>query len=215
MEETKMRLGDVLNAMNDGTIADGDIIRNLGTDERVIIDDGDLKYLTFNDYISNVVPLVNGMIDAWWVMEEKAHVVVTPDKAVEVLSHGKSVRIGSGSDVYPIDSVSQLFDVLDILGLKDVEYTALRSDLEHINQLKEIEEDERKSRGRTSESEAWAMLMDRYLFDKPVKEIAGKFGTSLRNAYYILDGTYYPEVYKRFNQLVETGELYIVKDSDK
>lgn len=209
MEETKMSLGDVLNAMNDGTIADGDIIRNLGTDERVIIDNGDLKYLTFNDYISNAVPLVNGMIDAWWAMEERAHVVVTPDKAVEVLSHGKSVRIGSGSDVYPVETTSQLFDVLDILGLKDVEYTALRSDLEHIKQLKELEEDEQKSRGRTSESEAWAMLMDRYLFDFPVKDIAGKFGTSLRNAYYILDGTYYPEVYKRFNQLVETGELYV------
>ena len=212
MEETKMSLGDVLNAMNDGTIVDGDIIRNLGTDERVIIDNGDLKYLTFNDYISNAVPLVDGMINTWWIMEERAHVIVTPDKAVEVLSHGKSVRIGSGSDVYPVDSTRELFDVLGMLGLKVVEYTALRSDLEHIKQLKELEEDEQKSRGRTSESEAWAMLMDRYLFDFPVKDIAGKFGTSLRNAYYILDGTYYPEVYKRFNQLVETGELYVERD---
>ena len=215
MEETKMRLGDVLNAMNDGTIADGDIIRNLGTDERVIIDNGDLKYLTFNDYISNVVPLVSGMIDSRWVVEERAHVAVPPDKAVEVLSYGKSIEISSGSGLYLINTVSELFSILEQIGQKDVEYKVLRSDLDHTNQLNEMAEDEQKSRGRTSESEAWAMLMDRYLFDFPVKDIAGKFGTSLRNAYYILDGTYYPEVYKRFNQLVETGELYIVKDSDK
>lgn len=209
MEETKMSLGDVLNAMNDGTIADGDIIRNLGTDERVIIDNGDIKYLTFNDYISNAVPLVDGMINAWWIMEERAHVVIAPDKAVEVLSHGKSIEISSGSDLYLVNTSSELFTILEQIGLKDVEYKVLRSDINEINSLKKMEEDEQKSRGRTSESEAWAMLMDRYLFDFPVKDIAGKFGTSLRNAYYILDGTYYPEVYKRFNQLVETGELYV------
>lgn len=207
MEDSKMSLGDVLNAMNDYTIADGDILKNINTDERVIVNNGDLNFLTFNDYVSNVVPLVNGMIDAWWELEESAHVSVSPEMAVEILSNGRSVRIGKDSDVYPVETTGEMFEVLELLGLKDAEYTALRADVEYLNELKE--ESEQKSRGRTSESEAWAMLIDRYLFDKPVKEIAEKFNTSLRNAYYILDGTYYPNTFKRFNQLVETGELYI------
>lgn len=206
-------LGNILTMIADGSLRNGTIITNKDTGERVIINEGSLHFLTINNYISNEVPLVRGMIDATWEIQadpyENVHLYEVFDylvKGVEVIVQEPRVKPDpeADSDWRDLGTVSTVEDFL--LLFSGFEYFV--DDLSSLSYLiKQKDMDKPKGSRKTTETDAWAILMDRYIHMFPVKEIAGKFDISLRNAYYIVDGTYYPDVFERFNRLLEKGEL--------
>lgn len=197
-------LGQVLEDIETGLIIDGDVLTNLDTNERVVLKDGNLHFLTMGGYVSNEVPLVRGMIQARWSVEEREFEEVSIAEAFEHVVNGNKIFIKTPIDSNTVENVSDLLqEVLDPSLVKLVESgeASLYVSIDDVASSKYAR--------KTTETEAWAILMDRTFFDFTAEELSEKYGISLRNVYYILDGTHYKDVHDRFNQLVETGELYV------
>lgn len=203
-EVTFNNLGEVLIAIVNKGIGEGDVLTNLSTGERVIVKEGSLHFLTFNDYVSNEVPLVHGMVTAQWELEKKSFNEVTLAEALEAVVRGTTVYL---DDRTKVDSVADLLEEAEhIIDVSDSKLENL------VFRVKADDAEPNKHARKTTKTEAWAILMD-YNFElMSAKNIADKYGVSLRTVYYILDGTFYAEVYERFNQLVEAGELYFERD---
>lgn len=198
-------LGIVLTDIANNLLIEGDILSNLDTGERAIVKDRGLYFLTFNNYISNEVPIVSGMVDAQWELEQQSIEAISLSEAIHLLARRVPVTtLSDDRGYYTLRTVDEFLDAVkaDIDVLDNDFFTTGEKPKEEPER-----DDVTKYHKRTSETEAWGMLMDRYLFHKPVKEIATKYAVSVRNVYYILDGTYYPKVYQRFSRMLEEGEL--------
>lgn len=202
-------LEEVIRQIGTGDLTDGTILVNVDTNERVIVQEGSLHFLTLNDYVSNTVPLVSGMISSKWeaVPTVDGLESITIDEAITKLVYGENVTIkrpgaSPGNDLHTFETLGELLDYIE--------------SLEHMNDVQValsqefylLPVDTKKKYGRkTTETEAWGMLLDNKMFGFSAQKIAYKYDISLRNAYYILNGTYYPTVYEKFNTMLREGEL--------
>src|SRR5699024_12789314 len=92
-EVTFNNLGEVLIAIANKEMGGDDVLTKLSTGERVIVKNGSLHCLTFNDYVSNEVPLVHVMVTAQCELENKTFEVVKLVEALEAVVRGAAVYV--------------------------------------------------------------------------------------------------------------------------
>lgn len=199
-------LGQLVLAIESGELIDGDKLTNADTGEQVVVKDKGLYFVTFNGYISNEVPLVASMVNSDWELEDRTYSLQKVDlaQALEALLDNVAVYNYDNKTMEVMENLDDFITVmLEYAGDCELLEDFLRGDF----YLKEPLKKPSKFSRKTSETEAWGMLMDKHLFGKSAQEIADKYDISVRNVYYVLDGTHYPKVKERFMTMLEKGEL--------
>lgn len=192
-------LGSLLEEVQTGTISNGTILTNEDTGERVVIQEGSFHFLTKGDYVSHEVPLTRGMILAKWSIEKPDYQLIDIVEAIDKVSKGATVML-NGIDVSTTRELLQELTIHQAVSLSKLNGLTYAVDAEQVSP--------NKFARKTTETDAWAILMDANLMDYPAERISDKYGISVRSVYYILDGTHYTSVHTRFFQLLESGELY-------
>lgn len=196
---TYQDLGKLLEDVKDGTIIDGSIIINEDTGERVLLREGSMHFLTSGDYVSEEVPLARGMILAKWSVEKPKHKLIDVAEAFKKVADGIPVKV-NGKTTSSVEELLTELVILQALSLSKANGVTYAIDHKHSSPSKFAR--------KTTETDAWAILMDSNFLGYSAEKISDKYGISIRNTYYILDGTHYGDVHKRFHQLRETGELH-------
>lgn len=198
---TYENLGDVVSAIVKGSLIDGNVLTSKDTGERVIVKDQGLYYLTLNDYVSNEVSLVKGVVTSSWELEEPLQEELTVAEAINHLVEG-----------YPVEFRHEdygrelLHDIEDFL-------VAVKSDLDIFMEGKYYERERKepkpqaKYRKRTTEHEVWGILNDYYVHDFSVSALADKYGMTKRNVYFIIRGAYFQVIHSVFMRQYEEGVL--------
>lgn len=195
-------LGDVVSAIANRTLIDGSILTNVDTNERVIVRDQGLYFLTINDYVSNEVSLVKGLVTSSWELEEPMLDELTVAEAINHLVEGHSVEFRHedyGKEL--------LHDIEDFLA-------AVKSDLDIFMEGNYYDRGERRApepqakyRRRTTDSEVWGILMDYYVHDRTVSDLANKYDMTKRNIYFITSGAYFQDIHRDFMNQYHEGVL--------
>lgn len=200
MEKHYDGIVEVLQALEAGDIQEGDILNNLDSGERIIFHKGKFRYLIAGDYLSNEVTLSKDTVTAVWAVYKPLTKEISTKTAFELVLGGKEVIVG---DLDYITTTVNTFEGL-LMAIEDEARSTenyLLSVKLHAN-ADVLEENETSGR-RTTETEAWAILLDRHLEGFSAEELSDKYGTSIRNIYYILDGTYYKNVHEKFFNVFE------------
>lgn len=192
-------LGKLLEDVKNDTVKDGSILTNEDTGERVLLRGGTMHFLTSGDYVSEEVPLSRGMIMARWSVENPKHKLIDVVEALSKVADGIPVKV-NGKEVTTMNAMLSEMVIAQALSLSKANGMTYAVDHKHSSPSKFAR--------KTTETDAWAILMDSNFLGYSAEKIADKYGISLRNTYYILDGTHYEKVHQRFHQLREAGEIY-------
>lgn len=192
------------------------------TGDRIVYIDGALRHLLRNGIVSSPVTLTNDIVSAeWHTIDAYTTVKITMGEALERLSKREPVRVIVNlnisrtieNDLGTIDSLTQLNEMIaeGIVSLYEL-YHQAKFCFEKKEEQPRVQKDTysvdtttpKKHSGRKlTEGEAEAILYDRHYNKKSVKDIAEKYGVTERMVYYVLDGTYWFNVWKEFHAIYD------------
>lgn len=196
-----LKFSDIVEAINQGGIKEGTVF-NGENGEQIVYTDKALRYLTSSGFVSTIVSVTDENVTQGWTVKESSK-KSEPKTLLEALPHianGERVAIvvhynavKTAGQEYEVSSLVQLEAVLNKEYLSDLYKHA---DFYVLSEDKEAGDSGRESVGRKiTATEAFQIHVDRKHFHKPVAVIADEYGITTRMVYYILDGTYWADVW--------------------
>lgn len=196
-------LGEVVSGISSGELAEGTVFNNsLGT--KAVVSGGSLLWVLENGYVSTPVSITNDTVtDVWALVSNVDLVEVTFTEALDLVAEGTKVTLET------VDL--ERFEVNDLVDLDQIIGGVV--DLEVLYYGKAFYEiPKRITAGTINAEKATAISVGKKLeradahrihhlkhfVGKTAESIALEFGVSTRMVYYILDGTYWNDVYKEF-----------------
>lgn len=201
----KFDLVEIVQDLTEGKLLKGSVLVNK-SGQKVTVKDGSLFWLTDAGYISTPVAITLETLKDEWALEyPKLTKQVTFSEAVDQLYLGERVLfvVDHGRE-YEMDSLDMLEAVLEdqeflrrmyeseiyILEVQDIPDIAAES----------LADDITETFGRKlSESDVYRIHHLRHFVGATVESIATEYLVTMRMVYYILDGTYWNNVYKEFH----------------
>lgn len=218
-------LGEVVNGIASGDLAENTVLAN-SSGTKAVVSNGSLLWLTSAGYVSTPVSISNDTITEVWVVE-KATVTkeVSFTEGVDLVAKGKTVTFVSSDDGF--FEVSRLRDLEELI-TKDSTLDALyygSAFYEEETVISSINADNGSVRinagtinvgdvditnvGKKLEgSDVHRIHHLKHFLGKTAESIALEYGISTRMVYYILDGTYWNDIYHVFHETfdVATGD---------
>lgn len=201
-------LTEIIAGIRSNAFINGDVMENsLG--EKATIQDNSFLWLTGTGYVSTPVAITADTVtDVWRKVGAKFDKEITFAESIEYVATGEEVKyhVNAGtnnSSVYIIDNLMELDDLISSVYVKDL-YNG-KTFVSSKTAGETTVEKTADSVGRKVTEEDVRRIHELSHAGFTAATLAERFNITVRMVYYILDGTYWNNVYKEFNRSLITG----------
>lgn len=192
-------------------VENGDVfVATDGTE--IVYKDGALRYLTSGGVITSTVAVTDDNLNSLWYRKEAkpelkkvtfleaVRYLAEERKEVSIVVHYDKEHNSNGS--YTVSNLYEFEELLKYEYLYDLYFNSEYYLTEAFEVEQEVEpEKSRESIGRKiTAQDAYKILHQRHFLQRSVASLAEEYGITTRMVYYVLDGTYWKEVYDMFHE---------------
>lgn len=194
---------DIVESLFIGELKDGTTF--LSGNGTITVHDNALYHLTESGYRGTVVGVTPEMFSVTWIQVVPCtEREVTFSEAVKELADGTPITLRTEHDEYTFTKADNLREYIETLSNEELVeiVNAKCTVLEELDTGTSVTSP-RTQGARITDEDAYDILVANKHHGNSVQELSDEYGISVRMVYYILDGTCWNHVYKRY--LAESG----------